>query len=279
MKCPNPNFVWPKGRVIAVPCGKCLACLSNKRYDWSCRIMEEQKVSSSAMFVTLTYSEKYLPNCGVVKRHLQLFFKRLRKKCPKIRYYAVGEYGSITRRPHYHIILFNGNENAVRSEWTLFNKVRNRREPIGIVHIGQVTEASVQYCTKYVIQKNDFPEGLNPSFALMSRGYGLGLSYLSDAMVAWHRNADRLYMVKYGQKLRLPRYYKEKIWPNSTWSDWAYRREETFKKGRMEADKKERENLEALKNEGVKNPEQFVESTRRALLARVKSKTSFTQHL
>ena len=42
------------------------------------------------------------------KRDFQLFMKRLRKKYSddRIRFYACGEYGSETFRPHYHAILF-----------------------------------------------------------------------------------------------------------------------------------------------------------------------------
>ena len=42
------------------------------------------------------------------KRDYQLFMKRLRKAFPndKIRFYAAGEYGPKTLRPHYHAILF-----------------------------------------------------------------------------------------------------------------------------------------------------------------------------
>ncbi|AXB22553.1 replication initiation protein [Lynx canadensis associated microvirus CLP 9413] len=44
----------------------------------------------------------------LAKRDFQLFMKRLRKAFPdqKIRYFAAGEYGSETFRPHYHAILF-----------------------------------------------------------------------------------------------------------------------------------------------------------------------------
>lgn len=51
-------------------------------------------------------------------------------------------------------------------------------------------------------------------FTLMSRKYGIGGKYLTDEMVAWHREDDRNYCVRDGQKIRLPRFYKDKIFYN-----------------------------------------------------------------
>lgn len=277
MRCPTPNFVWPTGVVMAVPCGKCLACLSSKRYDWSFRLMQEYRVASSAHFVTLTYSEKFVPDGGLVKRHLQLYLKRLRKKTPKLRYYAVGEYGEETRRPHYHAIIFNAREKDIRSSWTLRNAISKREEPIGIVHVGSVTEASVQYTLKYIVQKDVRYEGLRNPFSIMSRGYGLGLNYLTDAMVAWHRADDRIYIVVHGQKIKLPRYFKDKIWPKSEWSNWTYRREQVFKKARREAEVREEKDDAKLKELGY-TKEQKLEF-RNAEIARIRKKVSFTQKL
>lgn len=278
MRCPDPKYVWPHGTIMAVPCGKCIACLSNKRHDWAFRLMQEYKVSSSAHFVTLTYSEKYYPSVhGLSKRHVQLYLKRLRHLSPKLRYYAVGEYGSNTGRAHYHLIIFNSDEKSIRQVWSLFNKNTNKVEPIGIVHVGNVTEASVQYVLKYVVQKDDGPPGLNKPFSLMSRGHGLGAHYLTDAMVEWHRAANRLYTIRYGEKGRLPRFYKEKIWPNSSWSDWAYRREKVFKQARKEADTREKQNYEKIRAAGYSNPEATQRAMRKAHTAKIKSKIAFTQ--
>lgn len=291
MKCPTPNFVWPHDKVIAVPCGKCLACLSNKREDWSFRLMQEYKYSISAYFVTLTYSEKFLPPQGVSKRHLQLYFKRLRKLVthdPKypVRYYAVGEYGGDTARPHYHAIIFNADETSIRQAWMFYNKRLERKEPIGIVHIGRCEEASVSYTLKYVVQKFDFPEGKNSSFAIMSRGYGLGAHYLTDAMVAWHRGADRMYAIQYGQKRRLPRFYKEKIWPSvkledfpQGWYKWTANREFVFKQSRKQADESEQKNLTLIRASGIKDAERYVERVRNARLKSIKTKVAYTQKL
>lgn len=277
MRCPNPNFVWPAGKVIAVPCGKCLGCLSNKRNDWSFRLMQEYKVSRSAYFVTLTYSDRFVPRCGVVKRHLQLYLKRLRKLSPRLRYYAVGEYGSKTGRPHYHAIIFNSQEDFIRENWSLLDRKTGRRVAIGICHIGRVTEASVSYVLKYVVQSGAAVEGQNNPFAIMSRGYGLGLNYLTDEMVSWHRSDGKMFAINYGEKVRLPRFYKDKIWPDSQWSDWKWRREKVLKKARKEAEIKEEKHNAIMKKKGY-SPE-ASNLMRNVAMFSVKKKVAFSQKL
>lgn len=129
MECQSPKTIWPHRSIewcdkneefpVTVPCGKCVACLVNKRGDWIFRLQMEMKFSKrKALFVTLTYDQKHCPE-KLDKRHLQLFLKRLRKHYPagQIRYYAVGEYGSKMGRPHYHLILFGAQELFVRKYW------------------------------------------------------------------------------------------------------------------------------------------------------------------
>lgn len=222
MVCVNPQLIYPhrsidwldagnKEEPINVPCGKCIPCLQNKRMDWTFRLQQEHKVSKSAHFVTLTYDQKHYPSDGSLnKRHLQLYLKRLRKKDEtiRIRYYAVGEYGSQSGRAHYHILLFNSEEHLIRSAWT-----DSKGKSIGIVHVGKVTPASVAYVTKYVIQKSSYPQGLQKPFATMSRAYGIGGRYLTDEMVAWHKAGDKNYIMRPDNiKGRLPRFYRDKIW-------------------------------------------------------------------
>lgn len=195
---------------VSVPCGKCIPCLMNKRQEWSFRLEQEFKFSNGALFVTLTYDPKHCPNDGSLnKRHVQLFLKRLRKKdeSNRIRYYCVGEYGSYGGRPHYHLLLFSGNEQHVRQAW-----VDSKGDPIGIVHVGSVTSASVAYCTKYIVQPEVCVEGFEKPFCLMSRRYGIGGRYLSDDMVAWHRDNEANYSIRDGLKVRLSRFYRSKIW-------------------------------------------------------------------
>lgn len=222
MKCISPKTIWPHRSIdwcdrneeypVSVPCGKCLACLSTKRSDWAFRLEQEHKYSTSAYFITLTYDQKHYPSDGSLdKKHVQDFMKRLRKKdVNKLRYYLVGEYGTISGRAHYHMLLFNvSSSEFVRQAWCDY-----KGNAIGIVHIGNVTGASVAYVLKYLVQPIAGDDGRQKPFALMSRGYGLGARYLSDDMVDWHRHNDANYSIRQGVKIRLNRFYKSKIWYN-----------------------------------------------------------------
>lgn len=61
--CLNPQSVYNKylGRFITVPCGKCAACQPNKGLPWTERLEFERKHHEHCYFITLTYSDKYLP--------------------------------------------------------------------------------------------------------------------------------------------------------------------------------------------------------------------------
>lgn len=196
----------------AVPCGRCPSCVKRRVSQWSFRLMQEEKVSSSAHFITLTYDTKHSPitRAGYMslnKRDIQLFFKRLRKtNLERLKYYAVGEYGGSTYRPHYHVILFNADISTIQTAWGL-----------GHCHYGQVTGASVGYTLKYMSKRKRIPLHCNDDrlqeFALMSKG--LGLSYITPQIYWWHHAAptDRMFCnIEDGKKIAMSRYYKEKIY-------------------------------------------------------------------
>lgn len=283
MDCVSKQTIWPHRsidwidagnveRPVTVPCGRCLPCLINKRSDWSFRLEQEFKASQSAIFVTLTYDTKHCPSDGSLnKKHVQLYLKRLRKKdgTNKIRYYAVGEYGGKSGRPHYHLLLFNccSTEHA-RQSWTDKNGA-----PVGIVHIGAVTSASVAYVTKYIVQPDLAIPHLQKPFSLMSRAYGIGAHYLTQEMIDWHRDDDRNYTMRYGQKGRLPRYYREKIWYRET--DKSRISEES----KWLAIRKKRQELRYYWKNHPHNWKEIIKEGRNALLSRVKQKFAFTQTL
>lgn len=244
------------------------------------RLTEEWKRSISAAFVTLTYDQYFVPKDGVEKEHVQLFMKRLRKNYGerKIRYFAVGEYGTKTGRPHYHLLLFSGGEieESVDRSW----RDRDGRA-YGITHIGKVSTASIQYCTKYVIQRGGELENQNLPFRLMSRAYGIGGHYLTDDMVRWHRENEANYTWMYGEKRRLPRYYKEKIWPkirNHWYADFVnHIREELSEKWKKEGELQEKKIMAIFIKKFGLQADLKREEFRNALLSRVKEKVAFTQ--
>jgi len=222
---PGTAKVGLNSEPLPFPCGKCPNCLARRASGWSFRLMQEGKTATSAHFLTLTYDDKRVSKEGLSilprtangfatlkKRDLQLFFKRLRQGQPisdqakPIKYYAVGEYGSKTMRPHYHIILFNAVLSTIDPAW------QN-----GAIHYGDVTGASIGYTLKYMSKPPRIPVHRNDDrvreFALMSKGLGIG--YMSSEMMHWH-HADlenRMYVnLLDGKKASMPRYYKEKIY-------------------------------------------------------------------
>lgn len=223
---------------MSLPCGKCGECRTRRATSWSFRLMQEEKVSSSAYFITLTYENPPMSDKGYMvlqKRDVQLWLKRVRKSVGKtsantnIKYYVVGEYGTIGYRPHYHVIIFNlPLENLIgkkfadavkRDELVLDGKFPFFSDswPQGHITIGQVSGASVGYTLKYLCKPPRIPVHKNddriPEFSLMSKG--LGAAYMTDKMVEWHK-ADLLHrtcaVIEDGKKIALPRYYRDRMY-------------------------------------------------------------------
>lgn len=137
------RFVGRETPNLKLPCGQCIGCRLTRSRNWACRCMHEASLHRYNCFITVTYAPEHLPPDGsLVKRHHQLFLKRLRKAAakfpphnppvggggiltstpahqdgatdapqkaasrPSLRYYMAGEYGSKLQRPHYHFCIF-----------------------------------------------------------------------------------------------------------------------------------------------------------------------------
>lgn len=95
-----------------LPCGVCFGCRIDNARNWSLRMMHEARYSTSSFFVTLTYDPDHLPLYGDLNYyHLSKFWKDSRhifqEKGRSFRYFACGEYGDKTLRPHYHFAGFD----------------------------------------------------------------------------------------------------------------------------------------------------------------------------
>ncbi len=224
---------WDGGRAIwcerTVPCGKCLGCRAKQARDWSIRIMHETEMHEDAWFITLTYSNERVPENGSLHPpHLQIFFKALRREQPEreISFYACGEYGEETERPHYHAVLFGapfldkyplrvsrGNP-CWRSE-TLENYW-----PHGHSEFSLVTPASASYVAGYVRKKiskktnrnaytrvdEDTGElvELEKEFSRMSLKPAIGRRWIEKY---WEDVYPRDYVLMNGKEFKPPRYY------------------------------------------------------------------------
>lgn len=225
MQCISPINIRdpsdPKHR-ISVPCGRCYACLSNKRTSWTYRLLQETKHSMTSKFITLTYDDANVPlnemgEMVLSKTDVQLFMKRFRKKIEpfKVRYFYVGEYGGKFRRPHYHLLLFNYPLN----HRDLFADLCGAWSK-GNVFVGEVTQASIHYVAKYVIARMDKDKYVVPPFMRCSNKPGIGSQWLTPAMKAFAaREYGVVVPMPAGYKCAMPRYYRDKIYTTQAEKD------------------------------------------------------------
>lgn len=189
------------------PCGKCRACRVNHTREWALRLMHEREYWDLASFVTLTYDDENLPfDKGLQKRDVQGFLKRLRKDLGdrKIKYYAAGEYGDNTKRPHYHLIMFGigyDDDELIKDNWKK-----------GYIYIGYVTYKSCRYVAEYCQKKlgGDMAKkeygNKEPPFQLVSKG--IGLKWLEENA---NKIKNELVVKNGGKTFAVPRYYRKKL--------------------------------------------------------------------
>lgn len=233
----DPQFK-PFG-AISIPCGHCIGCRLDYSRSWADRMMLELDHTKKAIFVTLTYDNEHVPLTeedenglfgwfSLWKPDLQKFFKRLRKRFPdkEIRYYAAGEYGSNTFRPHYHAIIFGlsledfpdckprgRNElGQVHYESEEFLRIWNQ----GFCLLASVSWQTCAYVARYVQKKVNSANtwltdslGAEPEFSLMSRRPGIGAYYMTDHPDMFENT--NLYVSGHPDPISIPKYFLKKL--------------------------------------------------------------------
>lgn len=226
---------------IQVPCGKCVICRDKKAREWSFRAVCENATSEQQpIFVTLTYNNEHLPSCGIFKEELQLFLKRLRIRLTRLgykhnlRYFACGEYGSKSGRPHYHMIIWNmplmrnisERLHTIEKAWSLPTGKYNRdgspiTKQIGFAYALPCERGAITYVMKYMRKEPSIPNGKNPTFFLSSRkNGGIGAAYAKRYIDYYRIHSDQLDMSVLdpysGQTftMSIPQYYKRIFYPS-----------------------------------------------------------------
>lgn len=132
------------------------------------------------------------------KSDLQKFFKRLRKRLAKqnrkFRYEAVGEYGRLGNRPHYHVIM---------SAMTLFDtELINDAWGMGIVDVQPIETSHARYVGKHQLRpmykspESGVLKGREPEFTVGSRKPAWGIPGVIKLAQLYddHRSAYRVAM-------------------------------------------------------------------------------------
>ncbi len=222
------------GGNTAIPCGKCQGCKLDKAHDTANRCMLEAKQWKHNYFLTLTYDNDSLPYTStgyptLVPNDVSKFMKDLRMyyshhfQHDNIRFYACGEYGDKTYRPHYHLIVFNlpvddltylkqnFNGHQLFTSQTLENIWKK-----GFVVIGNVTYESAGYTARYTMKKQTekrdssfFEEnGIAKEFVRMSRMPGIGRKYYDDNKEQIYKEDGFLITTDKGSRfVRPPKYF------------------------------------------------------------------------
>lgn len=233
-----------------IPCGVCPQCRIDQSKEWAMRCMMEAKEYKENYFITLTYDEMHKPyneqkedsngkiyeddgtwNGYLEKKDLSAFLKRLREYWSReyghdgIRFFGCGEYGSQTKRPHYHAIIFNlpiPVEELKVLKITKNGQVLYTSELIerlwgkGLISIGEVTLESAAYVARYSLKKRTgkraeewyCEQGQTPEFVNMSRRPGIARNYYEEKKKEIYKEDEMII----GKLQRIPPKYFDKLY-------------------------------------------------------------------
>lgn len=253
MNCLTPELIkspdWRKEEQNTdmyqwIPCRKCVNCRKITGRDWVFRLEQEEKLWQTAAFITVTYREEEVPvgdgHLSLHKKDHTNFMKRLRTslhrlgyrtmddnnkpKALKLVYFMCGEYGTKTRRPHFHYIMFNLPDVFIY-DWQYLQSIWGH----GNIRIDPCTRGTMSYVAGYVnkpvhhdLHLNEFRE---PEFRLASKG--IGANYLTPERIKHLKKVLRPYLtVENGRKIRMPRYYKDKVFNDEEKANLALKSKE-----------------------------------------------------
>lgn len=197
----NERLPSKMSRWKVIPCGKCVNCQSRLRNNWSFRLMHQMEKSKNNFFVTLTYDDSAVPlsSCGYLslrKVHLDTFLRKFRDDCQSIyekqftdmpykerhkqrcpmKFFAIGDYGEKSFRPHYHFIVFD----CPLSFQALYEYIHLHWYFGSVNQVVRCVSEHCNYITKYIVKvaynEDELAQyGCEPTFRSMSRGLGLTL--------------------------------------------------------------------------------------------------------
>lgn len=235
--------------LVEVPCGNCISCRLDYSREWASRCTLEASQYSHNYFITLTYDEDHMPkgnlgNPTILKEDWQSFIKNVRQLFIRkfgfqgIRYFACGEYGDKTFRPHMHAILFNCPIPDLTKDFKddngqITRHYDSRGVPYkfssliascwqkGFILIADANYNTNAYVSGYILKKQKGKNGviykklgIEAPFLLMSKG--IGDKHFTEHYEAL-KESPRLFIGREHReplKLGVPRYFKKKVKQN-----------------------------------------------------------------
>lgn len=221
MKCINPSKAFfANGKVyystrtikgvprhsVNIACGHCWQCRRENSLDTAVRAEHELSYWNESSFLTLTYSDKFLPdNSSLYRPHITSFVREIKRDRDSM-IFGCGEYGGRFGRPHYHLILFSNSpipSEEYKKHW-----------PYGNFDVGSCTPASIAYVCKYSVKKvlghsgksYYADRGIIPEFGIFPKRPAMGRRWVEDNLPFLRSNNFVYYA---DGKRRIPRYYKK----------------------------------------------------------------------
>lgn len=244
------------GEAVLCPCKRCNGCIMDRGKSWANRMEMELPYHEQAWFLTLTYDNQHAPmsyeqglgvdeltgevvteNLTLDYTDLEKFWKRLRrwteynnkavyieyngKKKNDLMYYAGGEYGGKTHRPHYHAIVY-----GLKIEKEELKEYKRAKGKVyytcewltklwgkGFVIIGAAEWESMAYTARYCTKKcygagaKEYYKNLaiQPEDSRMSTNPAIGWRYYEEHKEEIYKN-DKIQLKK-GRSCKPPTYF------------------------------------------------------------------------
>ena len=245
-------------KLTPIKCNECIGCKLDYSRQWANRAYLESLYWDQNYFVTLTYDDNNITlldeietpdeftfvkedmkdiiewEGSLVPKELQDFMKRLRinmerkydQKGP-IRMMACGEYGGQTKRPHYHLILFNlqlppesfYDPKIKWEKYTYFhNTIIEEAWGKGFVDVTDASWNTMAYVARYITKKingkgSDLHyaiQGQQKEFFRVSNRPGIAWQYYQDHKEEIYKN-DKIMIVnnKGVHYVKPPKYFDD----------------------------------------------------------------------
>lgn len=220
--CWSPKESSKEYATFQLPCGKCIECRLSYAREWAIRCMHEAQMHENNSFITLTYAPEKLKSPKLQYEDFQEFMKALRHKntfdeSTRIGFFVTGEYGEITKRPHWHACVFNyrptdlqyfrSNERGdkIYTSETLTNTWNH-----GHVEVGQITLESAGYCARYAAKKLVHGKDQDHDFHPISKKSNKNAIGKRFVETYWRDIFNSGFIItSQGDKLPIPRYYEK----------------------------------------------------------------------